>query len=47
MTMKIQERRSTWRSLSQQDKQERLESMRRRQQSQVQFEILRLRNHIR
>ena len=47
MSTKTQERRTTWRSLSAQDKQERLDSMRRRQQSQVQFEMLRLRNHIR
>jgi len=46
MTAKIQERRNAWRSLSQQDKQQRLESMRRRHQSQVQYEMLRL-HHIR
>jgi hypothetical protein len=46
MTRKIQERRTTWRSLSHQDKQERLETLRRRQQSQVQYEMLRL-HHIR
>jgi hypothetical protein len=40
------ERRSLWRSLPQQDKQQRLESMRRRQQEQVEFEMLRL-HHIR
>jgi hypothetical protein len=47
MGTKIQERRTTWRSLSYQDKQERLESMRRRQQGQVPFEMLRLHHHIR
>jgi hypothetical protein len=47
MSTKIQERRTTWRSLSQQDKQERLDSMRRRQLSEVQFEMLRLHHHIR
>jgi hypothetical protein len=38
------QRRNAWRSLSQQDKQERLQEMRRRHQSQVEFEILRLHN---
>jgi hypothetical protein len=47
MRTNIHERRTTWRSLSRQDKQERLESMRRRQQSQVQIEMLRLHHHIR
>lgn len=46
MTAKIQERRTAWRSLSPQDKQQRLESMRRRQQTQVHYEMLRL-HHIR
>lgn len=36
------ERRNAWRSLSKQDKQQRLQEMRRRHQSQVEFEILRL-----
>ena len=38
------ERRHAWHALSKQDKQERLQSMRRRHQSQVEFEILRLQN---
>ena len=38
------ERRHVWRSLSKQDKQDRLQAMRRRHQSQVEFEILRLQN---
>lgn len=43
-TMKttLLERRSQWQSLSHQDKQQRLQSMRTRHQRQVQFEILRL-----
>ncbi len=40
------ERRNAWRSLSQQDKQQRLQTIRRRQQRQVEFEILRL-SHLR
>ncbi|MEP9362027.1 hypothetical protein ABLE68_03605 [Nocardioides sp. CN2-186] len=40
------ERRNAWRSLSTQDKQERLQTIRRRQQRQVEFEILRL-SHLR
>ena len=36
------ERRHVWRSLSKQDKQDRLQAMRRRHQSQVEFEMLRL-----
>lgn len=44
LTMKTTsiERRHAWRTLSKQDKQERLQAMRRRHQSQVEFEILRL-----
>ena len=42
MTVSGTQRRNAWRSLSQQDKQERLQEMRRRHQSQVEFEILRL-----
>ena len=38
------ERRHAWRSLSKQDKQQRLTEMRRRHQSQVEFEMLRLHN---
>ena len=38
------ERRHAWQSLSKQDKQQRLVAMRRRHQSQVEFEILRLQN---
>ena len=41
------ERRQAWRSLSSQDKHERLRSMRQQQQRQVQFEMLRLQNHVR
>jgi len=40
------ERRNAWRSLSTQDKQQRLQAIRRRQQRQVEFEILRL-SHLR
>ena len=43
MTTDIQ-RRNAWRSLSKQDKQKRLQEMRRRHQSQVEFEMLRLHN---
>ena len=42
MSVSSVERRSAWRSLSKQDKQQRLAEMRRRHQSQVEFEILRL-----
>ena len=38
------ERRHAWRSLSRQDKQQRLQAMRSRHQRQVEFEILRLQN---
>jgi hypothetical protein len=41
------ERRAMWRSLSNQDKQQRLQGMRRRHQSQVEYEILRLQHHTR
>ena len=36
------QRRAAWHALSREDKQQRLESMRRRQQAQVQVELLRL-----
>lgn len=42
MTATDIQRRNAWRSLSKQDKQQRLQEMRRRHQSQVEFEILRL-----
>jgi len=41
------ERREVWRSLSHQDKQRRLQDLRRRHQSQVELEILRLRHQTR
>jgi len=41
------ERRQTWRSLSSQDKHDRLQAMRQQQHRQVQFEMLRLQNHLR
>ncbi len=41
------ERRHSWRSLSHQDKQQRLQELRRRHQSQVEMEILRLQQHLR
>ena len=41
------ERRQTWRSLSNQDKHQRLQAMRQQQHRQVQFEMLRLQNHVR
>ena len=44
MSVSDLQRRSAWRSLSKQDKQSRLQEMRRRHQSQVEFEILRLHN---
>ncbi|MGB0102062.1 MAG: hypothetical protein WBP61_17425 [Nocardioides sp.] len=40
------ERRDQWRSLTRQDKQQRLQTMRHRHQRQVEFEILRL-QHLR
>jgi hypothetical protein len=42
MKTTLVERRSQWQSLSRQDKQQRLQSMRTRHQRQVEFEILRL-----
>lgn len=39
------ERRNAWRALSHQDKQQRLDTLRRRHQRQVEFEILRLQQH--
>jgi hypothetical protein len=41
------ERRQSWHQLSRQDKQKRLEDLRRRHQSQVEMEILRLQHHLR
>ena len=41
------ERRQAWRSLSSQDKHQRLQAMRQQQQRQVQFEMLRLQSHVR
>ncbi|HEY0949497.1 hypothetical protein [Nocardioides sp.] len=41
------ERREAWRSLSRQDKQRRLQELRRRHQSQVELEMLRLRHETR
>jgi hypothetical protein len=41
------ERRSAWRSLSRQDKQQRLQTMRRQHQEHVELEMLRLRHHVR
>jgi len=40
-------RRQLWRTLSNQDKHQRLQAMRQQQQRQVQFEMLRLQNHVR
>jgi hypothetical protein len=47
MSTTIAERRQVWHSLSKQDKQQRLQSMRHRQQRQVEFELLRLHAHLR
>ena len=44
MNANTRSKRNAWRSLSKQDKQERLQEMRRRHQSQVEFEMLRLHN---
>jgi len=41
------ERRQSWRSLSRQDKHQRLQAMRQQQQRQVEFEMLRLHSHAR
>jgi hypothetical protein len=41
------ERRQAWRSLSSQDKHQRLQAMRQQQQRQVEFEMLRLHSHVR
>jgi hypothetical protein len=46
MSNQIQ-RRQQWRSLSSQDKHQRLQAMRQQQQRQVQFEMLRLQSHTR
>jgi hypothetical protein len=43
----IQQRRRAWRSMSAQNKHERLQSMRQQQQRQVEFEMLRLTAHVR
>lgn len=40
------ERRQAWRSLSSQDKHQRLQAMRQQQQHQVEFEMLRLQSHV-
>jgi hypothetical protein len=40
-------RQSSWRALSTQDKHQRLRAMRQQQQSQVEFEMLRLQAHLR
>lgn len=47
MKSMLAERREVWRSLTHQDKQERLEDLRRRHQSQVELEMLRLRHQTR
>lgn len=47
MKSMLAERRELWRSLSRQDKQQRLEDLRRRHQSQVELEMLRLRHQAR
>ncbi len=44
MNSMLAERREVWRSLSRQDKQQRLEDLRRRHRSQVEVEMLRLRH---
>jgi len=41
------ERRLAWRTMSSQDKHQRLEAMREQQQRQVEFEMLRLRSSVR
>jgi hypothetical protein len=41
------DRRQAWRSLSSQDKHQRLQAMRQQQQLQVQFEMLRLQSQVR
>lgn len=43
----IQQRRRQWRSMSTQDRQDRLQAMRQQQQRQVEFEMLRLTAHSR
>jgi len=47
MTPPTIERRPSWRSLSHQDKQQRLQDLRRRHQRQVEMEMLRLQHHLR
>jgi hypothetical protein len=47
MNTQHHERRQAWRSLSSQDKHQRLQAMRQQQQRQVQFEMLRLQSHAR
>ena len=47
MTANSTQRRHLWRSMSHQEKHERLQTMRRQQQQQVQFEMLRLQAHVR
>ncbi|MCW2767052.1 MAG: hypothetical protein JWO11_3011 [Nocardioides sp.] len=46
MRHQIQHRRRTWRSLTPEQKQERLRDLRRHQQAQIEFEVRRLR-HVR
>jgi hypothetical protein len=41
------DRRTAWHRLSRQDKHQRLQDLRRRQQRQVEFEMLRLQHHVR
>lgn len=47
METKLRARRESWRTMSAQDKHQRLQSMRQRQQRQVEFEMLRLSLHTR
>jgi len=47
MTTTLTDRRTAWRALPRQDKQQRLQSLRARHQRQVEFEILRLQQPVR
>ncbi len=47
MKTALTERRSSWRAMTTQDKHQRLQAMRRQQQRQVEFEMLRLQAHVR
>jgi hypothetical protein len=47
MSTTHQQRRQQWRAMSNQDKHQRLRSMRQQQQRQVEFEMLRLQSHLR